>query len=101
MLAKFFEDVELRSSGNIKFSEILNLGASDMRNYEAVLAYIFRYSGDAERAFTSPGEDFGCAGAALGGTEIVVVNDFASNLIDSEAKFETNSKPISIEVNRI
>ena len=91
--------MELRSLGNYEFSEILSVGASDLRNYEAVLAYIFR-DFRMRSAFSSPGKDFGCAGAALGGTRSIFQRFFI-NMIDSEAKFESNSKQISIEVNRI
>ena len=63
---RFFEDLELRSSGTVEFSKTLNLGASGLQNYEAVLGVSFCDFREAETV-SSPGEDFGCAGAALGG----------------------------------
>ena len=97
---KFFEDLELRRSGNNKFSEILNLGASDLQNDEAVLAYVFSSFWRCGARFPAPAR-ISAALVRLWAAPERFFNDLSSNSIDSEAKFESNSKPISIEVNRI
>ena len=64
---KLFDDFELRSFGNVVFFWDFEPRASGLRNYGEALEYIVMNFA-MRSAFSSPGEDVGCAGAALGGT---------------------------------